>query len=192
MDELEAMNMLLRAIGSSPVNSLETPHPDAANAKTTLNRIRKQAQKRGWWFNIDYNVKFTPDPSTGVVDISPTMSKVVMVSPAHVVRGNKLYDNQNQTYKFTTPPVAIRVQYVTQWEDMPQSLQEYVAYVAAAHFVRDELEDSAKTASFREEAGLAMMGVKKDDLEQGQYNVFNKNRVAHALKGVRPYAVHNR
>jgi len=35
MNELETLNMLLRLIGSSPVNSLNTDHPDAANAKAT-------------------------------------------------------------------------------------------------------------------------------------------------------------
>lgn len=193
MDELEAMNMLLRAIGSSPVNSLETPHPDAANAKATLNRIRRQAQKRGWWFNIDYNVVFTPDPVTGEVVIPSIMSKVVMEDPSFVVRGGKLYDNQNQTYQFypTMPPVATRLQYIVPWEDMPQSLQEYCAYLGAAHFVRDELEDNAKVESFRTEAGNSMLDVKKDDLEQGQYNIFKKKRVQRARIGVRPYALHN-
>lgn len=193
MDELEAMNMLLRAIGSSPVNSLETPHPDAANAKTTLNRIRRQAQKRGWWFNIDYNVVFTPDSTTGEIIIPSVMSKVVMENKQHQVRGGKLYNTQDQSYVFssTMPPTALRVQYIVPWEDMPQSLQEYCAYTAAAHFIRDELEDNAKTASFREEAGVAMLDVKKDDLEQGQYNIFDKKRVIRARVGVRPYALHN-
>ena len=48
MEELEALNLLLRAIGSDPVNSLKTNQPDAANAIDTLNRYRKRVQKRGW------------------------------------------------------------------------------------------------------------------------------------------------
>lgn len=193
MDELEAMNMLLRAIGSSPVNSLETPHPDAANAKTTLNRMRRQAQKRGWWFNIDYNVVFTVDPVSLEIVIPDTISKVVMENNQFQVRGGKIYDTHNQTYKFSVlrPPVATRIQYIVPWEDMPQSMQEHCAYLAAAHFVRDELEDNAKTQSFREEAGISMMDVKKDDLEQGQYNIFRKMRVVRARVGVRPYALHD-
>ena len=191
MDELEAMNMLLRAIGSSPVTSLETLHPDAVNARTTLNRIRRQAQKRGWWFNIDYCVAFTPDPLSGEVHIPSTISKVVFENKYLIARGDKLYDKFNQTYVFSGNQQAVRVQYVTPWDEMPESLREYVTYLAAAHFVRDELEDNNKVQSFREEAGVAMIDVKKDDLEQGQYNIFDKARVIRARIGVRPYALHN-
>ena len=52
MLELDAINMMLRAIGSTPVNNVEIPQPDVANARRTLDRNRKSAQKRGWWFNI--------------------------------------------------------------------------------------------------------------------------------------------
>lgn len=187
MDELEALNMLLRAIGSSPVTTLESPHPDAANARTTLSRVRRQAQKRGWWFNIDYFVAFTPDPITGEVRIPDTITKVVFGNTNLVRRGTKLYDKVNQTYVFSGQLIADRIQYVTPWDEMPESLKEYVAYVSAAHFVRDELEDEAKVASYREEAAVAMMDVKKEDLEQGQYNTFNKSRVRKARVGVRPY-----
>ena len=51
MEKLEAVQMLLRAIGSSPVNSLNVAHPDVANALNSLERLRKSVQKRGWWFN---------------------------------------------------------------------------------------------------------------------------------------------
>ena len=67
MDELEALNMLLRAVGNSPVNSKSTDHPDAVNALSTLTRIRKQVQLTGWWFNIDYGVILTPDSTSNTI-----------------------------------------------------------------------------------------------------------------------------
>lgn len=191
MDELEALNLLLRAIGSSPVVTLDTDHPDASNAKTTLDRMRKQSQLTGWWFNIDYNVSMIPDPTTGEIHITPAMSKVVMEDRYVVKRGNKLYNKYHQTYVFGSTQTATRVQYITPWEDMPTSLQLYTAYIAAAQFVRDEIEDERKVAGFKEEAAGAGLLVKKDDLEQGQYNIFDKHRVVRARVGVRPYALHN-
>jgi hypothetical protein len=73
------------------------------------------------------------------------------------------------------------------WDEMPTSMQEYVAYAAAASFIRDEIEDSKKSQEFQVEAGLSMLDLKKEDLEQGQYNSFNKSRVVAARRGVRPY-----
>jgi hypothetical protein len=190
MDELEALNLLLRAIGSSPVNSLDTDHPDSANAILTLNRIRKQAQLSGWWFNIDYDVILTPQPD-GRILIPNTISKIVLVNKFLVNRGGKLYNKLDQTYNFVESQCAIRVQYITPWEEMPVSLQLYVAYFAAAQFVRDELEDTAKVKDFQNEAVNARLDMKKDDLEQGQYNIFDKKRVVRARVGIRPYALHS-
>ena len=73
---------------------------------------------------------------------------------------------------------------------MPISMKEHVTYLASASFVRDEIEDNAKSREFQVEAGLAMMDVKKEDLEQGQYNSFNKPRVHLARRGVMPYRSH--
>ena len=188
MEELEAMNMLLRAIGSMPVNSLETSHPDAINAKATLDRMRKQAQQRGWWFNIDYDVMFTRD-SAGEIRVSSNIKKAKFQDGSIVIRGGKLYNKEQQSYVFTTNPTAIRIQYELPWEDMPQSLQTYAAYIAADAFIMDETEDQGKAQGFLQKAGLAMVEVKREDLEQGNYNVFNKTRVHMARRGVRPYYI---
>ncbi len=70
---------------------------------------------------------------------------------------------------------------------MPDSMREVVAYQAAASFIRDEIEDTAKSEQMQNEAGMAMIDLKKEDLEQGQYNSFDKMRVIKARVGVRTY-----
>lgn len=187
MEELEAMNMLLRAIGSAPVNSLETNHPDAVNAKATLDRWRKQAQSRGWWCNLDYEVTFTRDSVTGEIPVALHISKAIFQDKSIIIRGNKLYNKATQSYVFTENPVATRVQYTLLWEDMPESMQRHAAYAAAKAFVMDEIEDQSKAREFAQDAGIALVDLKRDDLEQGGYNVFNKTRVMKARRGVRPY-----
>lgn len=186
MKELEAMNVLLRAIGSSPVNSLETPHPDAANAKATLKRIRLQAQNRGWWFNVDYNVTFTQN-ETGEIEIPSYISSIKMLDRSYVKRGDKIYNTVNQTYLINCNLVAERVIRMVDWDELPQSMQEYITYFAASQFVQDELEDPSKTGYFQEQAGLAMLDVKKQDLEEGQYNMFDRPEYRKNRAGIRPY-----
>ncbi len=185
MEELEALNLLLRAIGSDPVNSVSTQQPDAANALDTLNRYRKKAQKRGWWFNIQYKVVF--QVVGGEIRIPKEYTTVVFDDTTLVKRGTRLFDKVNNTYQMTENKTAARTIYTTVWDEMPTSMQEYVAYVAAASFIRDEIEDSQKSQEFQVEAGLSMLDLKKEDLEQGQYNSFNKSRVVAARRGVRPY-----
>ena len=186
MNELETLNMLLRLIGSSPVNSLSTTHPDAANAKATMNRIRRLIQRRGWWCNIDYNITLTPNDRNEIV-VSGNVSSLVANDSNLILRGNRLYNKATQTAIFTSPVVVKRMIYILDWDDMPDVMQEVCAYRAGAEFVRDELEDPSKEASLMESAGAPYLDLKKQDLEEGQYNIFNKPRVAYARSGIRPY-----
>lgn len=186
MNELDAINMLLRLIGSSPINNVATPHPDAGNARATLNRIRKQCQRRGWWFNIDYGVVYQPQ-SDGKIVIADEISTFVAEDKGVVQRGKFLYNKYNNTYIFKSNVVAQRIVREVEWDEMPSCVQEYCAYLAGAQFVRDELEDNQKQRSLEESAGIAMIDIKKQDLEEGRYNVFDNSRIARARLGVRPY-----
>jgi len=191
MNELEALNMLLRLIGSSPVNSVSTPHPDAANARTTLERQRKQVQRRGWWFNIDYNITYTPD-SGGHIVVPSQLNSLVIYDKRFIQRGDKIYDKCNQTYVITEAVLVKKQIRILEWDDMPECVQEHAAYKAAAEFVRDELEDPQKESSLKESAGIAALNMKKQDLEEGQYNMFSQPRVVQARAGVQPYQRNNK
>lgn len=191
MNELEALNMLLRLIGSSPVNNVDTPHPDAANAKTTLNRIRRQAQRREWWFNLDYNVTLEPDDRQEII-LPETYSTVVFQDKNLIKRGKYVYNKITQSNKHTTSVLACRVCMVLDWDDMPEVVQEYCAYLAASHFVRDELEDPQKEADLEKSAAQVLIDVRKQDLAEGQYNMFGKARVVAARAGVQPYQRNNK
>ena len=185
MEELEALNLLLRAIGSDPVNSVSTQQPDAANALDTLNRYRRRVQKRGWWCNIQYNVEF--QVAGKEIRIPKEYTTVIFDNATLVKRGNRLFDKYNNTYQFTCSVVAKRTIYILPWDEMPESMREVITYQAAQSFVRDEIEDSNKSKDFQTEAAMAMIDLKKEDLEQGQYNAFDKKRVIKARVGVRPY-----
>lgn len=187
MDELETLNMLLRLIGSSPVNSLNTDHPDAANARATMRRVSKRVQRKGWWCNIDYNVILQPDDQ-GAIIVSGEISSLVAANRSYMLRGNRLYDNQLQSAVFTEPVCVVRLMRILEWDDMPQVMQEFCAYSAGSEFVRDELEDPQKEASLKESAGASYLDLKKQDLEEGQYNIFERHKVAQFRAGVRPYS----
>ncbi len=185
MDELETLNMLLRLIGSSAVNSLDTDHPDAANAKSTMKRVSRRVQRRGWWFNIDYGVEYQPD-SNGFIKVPKGISSLVSTNNI-VTRGKRLYDKTANSYTFTSPVTATRTIRILDWDDLPEVVQEHAAYYAASEFVRDELEDPAKEQSLQQSAAASAMDMGKQDLEESQHNIFQKARVRRARQGVRPY-----
>lgn len=186
MTELEAMNMLLRLIGSSPVNSLSTPHPDAANAKVTLDRIRKQFQRKGWWFNVDYKVTLNPD-NNDEIKLPDTYSTVIFQNSCLIKRGKYVYNKVEQTNKIKEPVVIDRAVTTLDWDELPHSVQEYCAYFAGSQFIRDELEDPQKEANLQQSATQVLIDVRQQDLEESKFNMFNKRRVMQARAGVMPY-----
>ena len=191
MTELDAMNMLLRLVGSSPVASLDSGHPDAANARTTLRRLLRQSQKRGWWFNQDYQVYYQPQPDTHIY-VHESICLLIMQDSTIVQRWDKLYDKCNQTYSFYESKLALRQVTALAWDDVPETFQEYVAYFAAVQYVRDELEDPDKQQELKESTAQAFNDVKKLDLEAGRYNIFHHQRTLQARAGVQPYARNNK
>ena len=186
MNELEAVQMLLRAIGSSPVNSLNVAHPDVANARACLNRLRKSVQKRGWWFNQDYNVIYQPN-SLGEVRIPEAITKFVSDDVSLVKRGRKVYNTQTQTFIIAANVCAIKTVRSLEWEDMPACIQEYAAYLACAQFISDEIEDANKEEKYQRLAGISKVDVDEEDLDSARVNVFNNTRISRARGGVTPY-----
>lgn len=186
MDKLEVVNMLLRAIGSSPVNSLSTSvggtgnaHPDVAAALAVMDRVRKARQKKAWWFNTDYQVTLVPD-ATGVIKIPEFYVSVDIDDQPVIVRGKKLYHTVRNSYQFDSEVVAKEITLALDWDDMPNVFQEYCAYQAMAEYIRDELEDPQKEQSAMQDAARCLIEVKNIQLRMMDFNVFNRPRVRQA------------
>ena len=66
--ELEAINIMLAAIGEAPVNTLTGSLPvDVKIAQSTLVEINKSVQAEGWSFNTEIDVTLTPNASKEIV-----------------------------------------------------------------------------------------------------------------------------
>jgi hypothetical protein len=187
MNELDTLNMLLRLIGVSYVNSLETDHPDSVNARTTMNRVSKRIQTKGWWFNTDYSIRYVRN-SANEIRVPSQVVSMQFDDPSIIQRGNKLYDRANNTFQFKQDITAIKVIRVLDWDDMPDLAQMYCAYYAGAEFVRDELEDPSKEKSLQASAASSLIDLNQQELREHKPNIFAKPRVLRARSGIRPYA----
>ena len=182
----EAVNMLLRAVGSTPVNDPETTHPDVIGAKAAILRNLRSAQTRGWWFNKDENIEYYPDENR-LIRIENNVDTILFENRALIKRGVRLYDRIKQTYQFDEPQLALLRVYNLDWDSVPTAFQDYVQYMAATEFVRDELEDTGKERKLEEQAARALAEVKRLDIAMMQHNIFNTSRVARARGRMRPY-----
>jgi len=145
---LGAVNQLLTAIGTVPVNTLDAPGAsDVAIAKDTVESISKEVQGRGWWFNRFYGKAF---PASGgsitvggeFLTIRPTLgTTTVAPEPRHVVlRGGQLYDVTTGSFSFSSTLYLDGIQ-LLDFEDLPEAARWYITVRAARVFQTKVLGD---------------------------------------------------
>lgn len=136
LTEIEAVNLMLSAIGEAPVNSIDSPVlSDVANAKKDLDNASRQVQNRGWDFNTDENREFTPDVTFSKIALPANTLKVDASDSSIRVtqRGGFLYDKTNNTFVFPRP-LKLDIVYLYDFADLPAHAQQYILMKAARQF----------------------------------------------------------
>jgi len=134
--ELAAVNVMLAAIGETPVNSLDTVgNLYAAQARDTLHAVSREVQTAGWWFNTQEGYTFT---LTAQKKVNPPAAILKLV-PARggeplVLRGTRLLNPATGGDTFDAPPVAELLVWHLSWGDLPESARRYIAVRAARLF----------------------------------------------------------
>lgn len=146
---LGAVNELLTAIGTTPVNTLETSGlTDAAIAKDVIEAVSREVQSRGWWFNSAKGVQFAS--SAGQVTLPPHIlsCRPAMRSTRYegetkqfVMREGKLFDLYNNVFTGFAGTERCDVVYLQDFEQLPESARRYVTVRSARIFQTKVLGD---------------------------------------------------
>lgn len=136
--ELDAVNMMLSAIGEAPVSSLTDPSLlDASLAKEVLDQTNLSVQTAGLHCNTVLNQKLIPNAATNEISVGTLTLKVDSTGQsAHrdvVQRGTKLFDRDNNLFTFTESIYVDRVELIP-FEDLPQHVRRYVMTKASRRF----------------------------------------------------------
>jgi hypothetical protein len=133
--ELEAVNIMLSAVGSSPTSSL-SGGAEVSIAKNVLTEVQRAVLSQGWAFNYETEVTFTPSGNEITlgenvlrIDASPGKNTSLDL----VQRGTKLYDRKNHTYTITET-VTADVIYSLPWSDLPEVARRYILIRATRVF----------------------------------------------------------
>lgn len=154
--ELEAINIMLAAIGEAPVNKLTGTLPvDVKIAQNLLNEQSKSVQGEGWSFNTEYDVVLTRS-ANNKINLPANVLKVDVNIQDHpqidaVQRGLKLYDRFKHTDIFDED-LKCEVQYFLKFEELPEPARRYINIRAARVFVdRSVTDDSLRTYTQQDE-----------------------------------------
>lgn len=176
MTELEAVNLMLAAIGEAPVNTItDTGLADVDIAKTLLDETVRQVQERGWWFNREREYPITPDIDDNIVlpanilrvDLEPD----VIGDFELVQRGLKMYDRKNHTYTITDTDLKFDVVFQLTWDELPQAVRYYMTIKAARVFQNSYLASETEHKFTEKDEYEAKAKLQDAELEAGDYNV---------------------
>jgi len=175
MTELEAVNMLLAAIGEAAVSSLETATTvEVTQAKKLLSNVNRAAQQKGWHFNTEWDVVLTRD-SDNRIPLSESILSVYQPGQLMTIRGRSgsmyAYDLDNNTFTWTKNLNNAVTITLLDFVDTPNTFRQYVTTRAARIFQEEIIgQVSAETVNRQEEAE-AYADLLDDDAERSGLNV---------------------
>lgn len=180
LSELEAINLMLATIGSSPVSSLnDSGDLHIAMAIQFLYDTSREVQTVGFHFNYEEEYPLALSIAGELSFPNNTLS--LDVSPIDgtydvTMRGQRLYDRKKHSFIFDK---ALRVDIVffLPWVDLPQPARQYIAIVAARKFQRRVLGDDAIEKVTAVEEGMAKAQLDDFEASARDYNMADNNEV---------------
>ena len=175
VNELEAVNMLLAAVGEAAVSSLETATTvDVTQAKNLLSNINREAQQKGWHFNTEWDVVLSLD-SDNRIPLGTTILSIYSPSKLTTIRGREgspfLYDLDNNTFTWTASINDAVTITLLDFEDIPQTARQYITTKAARIFQEEIIGQVSAEAVNRQEEVEAYADLLDDEGERSGFNV---------------------
>tara|TARA_R100000231_G_scaffold85794_1_gene65130 strand:+ start:16 stop:624 length:609 start_codon:yes stop_codon:yes gene_type:complete len=173
--ELEAINIMLAAIGEAPINKLTDTLPvDARLAQSTLAEVNKEVQSEGWSFNTEIDVTLTRDGSNQIalsidtLRIDPNIHQHPTIDA--IQRGLKLYDRLNNKYEFDEDLICTVVYFRT-FDEIPEPARRYITIKAARVFVDRLVGDQGLRTYTQQDEIRARSILMETDLANGDHNI---------------------
>lgn len=175
LTELEAVNIMLSAIGETPVNSLTSGLVEAELAETILGQVSRSVQTQGWSFNRDIGVELSAN-NNGEVPLPNNVlsadSLNLYNSKNLIQRGQKFWDRKELTY-IINESVKADLVYELTFTDLPPIARSYIT-VRAARIFQDRIVGADTLHGFQKiDEDQALIALKDAEAEMQDHNIFN-------------------
>ena len=179
LTKLEAVNILLDAVGEAPVSSLSSGLPEAADAERILDRASHRVQMSGWHCNTDYGYTIAMN-ADGTIPVASDILRVDTydtdayknVTTRYLANDRLLYDIDNRTHTFTKAP-KLQVVWHLDFAKLTPTLQEYIAAEAAVEYQTSELGSVALDSMVSRRKAEAWTALIDEELENEDANPLN-------------------
>lgn len=181
--ELDAVNEIIGAIGSSPVNTLEnTKNVDVINAVRILNLVNRQVQSKGWSFNIIETYTLNPDVFTKKIRWADNFLFLTGTdSTRYIKRGDYILDMSKQSDLFDSK-IEVECILLVPFTDMPEAARQYITAKASREFQIRYLGDQTLTEELARYEAEAWMGLQEYELDLNDFNMLDNTGVQQLRK----------
>lgn len=189
ISELQAVNIIMEAIGQTPVISLESAHMNVS-AEKALRRLGEalvETSEEGWHFNTLPRFKLDPQVDGTVTLPTNTLRFVQGYFPGTtqmdlVQRDNKLFDRVTGSFHIGTSVVGDITQLVD-FDQCPQAFRWYVTIKAARRMVASTLVSSTAVQFSSSDEGQARLRAEQADSDTAGRNL----RQSPFIRRMRPF-----
>jgi hypothetical protein len=186
LTELQAVNVMLQAIGEAPVNTLAAGSTmDVSMALTTLTECSHRLQEIGWQFNTESDYPLVPDIN-GLITLAGNIVRVDQDSNTDsgdydlVQRGTSLYDRKHRTAVFTQT-VKAEVVLLLPFDQLPPIARRYIT-VKAARVFQARVVGSETLNGFTERDEMeCRTAFEEAEGENADYSIFDNYDVARSV-----------
>tara|TARA_R110000824_G_scaffold377735_1_gene569081 strand:- start:1282 stop:1884 length:603 start_codon:yes stop_codon:yes gene_type:complete len=177
--ELDAVNTMLSAVGSSPVSDLNNPGAEVAIAKNILTETRREILSRGWAFNSDQKMEVAV-PTSGEYVIAENIMRIDGSDGYNgnldlVQRSGKLYDRKNHTFALTETTITVDVIYSLNWTDCPEVARRLMMIRSARIFADRIVGYNHQHQFTMGDEFQAMSDLREYEGDTGDYNMLTGN-----------------
>ncbi len=186
LTELDAVNIMLQAIGEAPVNTLSAGSvADVTIAQAILKEASHRIQEIGWHFNTELDYPLVPDVD-GAITLAANIVRVDQDSNVDngdydlVQRGTQLYDRKNRTAVFTAT-VRAEVVLLLPFASLPPIARRYVTIKAARIFQARMVGSETLNAFTERDEAEAKMAFEESEGENADYSIFDSYSVYRSI-----------
>lgn len=180
--QLESLNIMLAAIGESPLNSrlggvdiyTDTLPTDAQVALNILTEQSKMIQSEGWSFNTEIDVTLPRDNfkkialGVDVLRVDPNVHDHPNIDA--IQRGLKMYDRLNNTFEFDQDLICTIV-YFREFDEIPEPARNYITIKAARIFIDRQIGDDSLRAYNQQDEARARAVLLETDTLNADHNL---------------------
>lgn len=178
MTKLEAVNLMLDAIGEDPVNSLSSGNPDAEDAERRLDTVTKDVLDVGFHYNT--RIRDLIADNSGYITVPGNALSVDTVEKDKhldvVVVNSRLYDlDENTDVWDVGKSVRCQIIYAYDFADLPRSLARYIAARSAREFQESVMGSVSLDSFTARQEQMALENLQGTEAEKDDRNMVTGN-----------------